>query len=249
MMTCLSDSGENMKKFEMEKIKDQIKQFLTLDEIIGFYVGEKNHYTHRYKCPFNHEESKCNLEVNDTYWRCYSCGISGDEILFVQKLFDLPDYESTLLKIAQDFRLKTEFSFDPEYEAKIQAIKAERERKEKAEREFCLHKKQIYDKLIKRQFELERVIMENEPDPQKSFNIYALTKHPDYVMLATNQYNKNEILVNILNQQDISDYASYIYNYLEGTPEQFMRRVVADIVSGEIKINEKGDVVSVYGYK
>lgn len=238
-----------MNKFEIEKIKDQIKQLLSLDEIISYYVGQKNHYTNRYKCPFNHDESKCNLEICDTYWRCYSCGISGDEILFVQKLFNLPDYQSTLLKIAQDFNLKTDFEFDPEYEAKIQAIKTERERKEKEEEEFRLHKKEIYDKLIKRQHELERVIIEHNPDPRKSFNIYALTKHPEYVMLATNQYNKNEVLVNIFNEQDISDYASVIYNYIEDTPEQFLRRVVADIVSGKIKINKKGDVVSVYGYK
>lgn len=238
-----------MTKFEIEKIKDQIKQLLTLDEIVSYYVGEKNHYTNRYKCPFNHEESKCNLEVNETYWRCYSCGISGDEIMFVQKLFNLPDYQSTLLKIAQDFNLKTDFAFDAEYEAKIKEIKARREQKEKEEQEFNLHKKEIYDKLIKRQFELESVIMEHEPKPNKLFGVYALTKHPDYVMLATDQYNKNEILVNIFNKQDISDYASYIYNYVEGSPEEFLRRVVTDIVSGEIKINEKGDVVSVYGYK
>ena len=238
-----------MNKFEIEKIKDQIKQLLTLDEIIGHYVGERNHYTNRYKCPFNHDESKCNLETNGTYWRCYSCGISGDEIMFVQKLFNLPDYQSTLLKIAQDFNLKTDFEFDPQYEAKIQAMRLEREQSEKAEQDFRLHKKEIYDKLIKRQRELERVIAEHEPKPNKSLGIYALTKHPDYVMLAVDQYNKNEILVNIFNEEDISDYASVIYNYIEDTPEQFMRRVVDDIVSGKIKINKKGDVTSVYGYK
>lgn len=237
-----------MNKYEMEKIKDQIKQVLTLDQIIGYYVGEKNHYTNRYKCPFNHEESKCNLEVTGTYWRCYSCQVSGDEIMFVQKLFNLPDYQSTLIKIAEDFNLKTTFEFDPKYKAKIEAIKEERNRKEKEEQEFKLHKKEIYDKLIKRQHELERVIIEHNPKSGKSLGIYALTKHPDYVMLAVDQYNKNEILVNIFNEQDISDYASFIYNYIEDTPELFMRRVVSDIVSGKIKINKKGDVTEVYGY-
>lgn len=240
-----------MRKVEIEFIKDQIKQTLTLKDIVEFYVGQPNNYTHRYKCPFNHDESKCNFEVKDRYWRCFSCGASGDEIELVRKLFDIQDYQDCLLKIAQDFGLKVAKEFDPEYEKRIREIKAKRE-KEKYEQElFDKNCREIYNRLIKRQNQLEEIIKRNQPYNPKKLENYMKTDCPDILMHAVKQYNINEAVVNIFLGYDISDYDSAIYGYAVWADEkaELKKRVVNDIVAGKIKMDKKGDILSAYGYE
>lgn len=240
-----------MTKTEIEFIKDQIKQTLTLKDIVEFYAGQPNSYTKRYKCPFNHEESHCNLEVKDKYWRCFSCNISGDEIEFVRLLFGLSDYKDCLLKIARDFGLKTSTEFDPAYEKKVREIK---ERREKEKRNAEMLQKitdEIFDRLIKRQTRLEEVIKEHSPYNSKKLEKYALTGHADIVVRATKQFNKNETVINILTENDISDEDSVIYGYAFSWEEKkdLKNKIIRDIINKKIVMNKKGDIVSAYGYK
>lgn len=240
-----------MTKTEIEFIKDQIKQTLSLKEIIEFYAGQPNRYTKRYKCPFNREEHHCNLEVKDKYWRCFSCNLSGDEIEFVRHLFNLSDYKECLLKIAQDFGLKTTTEFDPEYERRVKAIKEKREREKREAEEFDKKSNEIYNKLLKRQSQLEEIIRKNSPYNPKKLENYALTTRPDIVMKAINQYNKNETIVNIYLGYDISDYDSAIYGEAVTIEEKnaLKKKVIRDIIDNKIIMNKKGDIVSAYGYK
>lgn len=240
-----------MTKTEIEFIKDQIKQTLTLKDIVEFYAGQPNLYTKRYKCPFNHEESHCNLDVKDKYWRCFSCNTSGDEIEFVRLLFGLSDYKDCLLKIARDFGLKTSTEFDPAYEKKVREIK---ERKEKEKRNAEMLQKitdEIFDRLIKRQTRLEEVIKEHSPYNSKKLEKYALTGHADIVVRATKQFNKNETVINILTENDISDEDSVIYGYAFSWEEKkdLKNKIIRDIINKKIVMNKKGDIVSAYGYK
>lgn len=240
-----------MTKTEIEFIKDQIKQTLSLKEIIEFYAGEPNKFTKRYKCPFNREEHHCNLEVKDKYWRCFSCNLSGDEIEFVRHLFNLSDYKECLLKIAQDFGLKTTTEFDPEYERRVKAIKEKREREKREAEEFDKKSNEIYNKLLKRQSQLEEIIRKNSPYNPKKLENYALTTRPDIVMKAVKQYNKNETIVNIYLGYDISDYDSAIYGEAVTIEEKnaLKKKVIRDIIDNKIIMNKKGDIVSAYGYK
>lgn len=240
-----------MTKTEIEFIKDQIKQTLTLKDIVEFYAGQPNSYTKRYKCPFNHEESHCNLEVKDKYWRCFSCNISGDEIEFVRLLFGLSDYKDCLLKIARDFGLKTSTEFDPEYEKKVREIKERREKEKRNAEMLQKITNEIFDRLIKRQTRLEEVIKEHSPYNSKKLEKYALTGHADIVVRATKQFNKNETVINILTENDISDEDSVIYGYAFSWEEKkdLKNKIIRDIINKKIVINKKGDVISVYGYK
>lgn len=240
-----------MTKTEIEFIKDQIKQALSLKDIVEFYVGQPNRYTKRYKCPFNREEHHCNLEVKDKYWRCFSCNLSGDEIEFVRHLFNLSDYKECLLKIAKDFGLKTTTEFDPEYERRVKAIKEKREREKREAEEFDKKSNEIYNKLLKRQSQLEEIIRKNSPYNSKKLENYALTTRPDIVMKAVKQYNKNETIVNIYLGYDISDYDSAIYGDAVTIEEKnaLKKKVIRDIIDNKIIMNKKGDIVSAYGYK
>ena len=237
-----------MKKREIEFIKDQIKQILTVKDIIEYYVGSPNPYTKRYKCPFNLEEAKCNLEVKGHYWRCFSCGESGDEIEFVKKLFNFKDYPTTLLQIAKDFNLKTTTKYDPEYEKRIKERMRLKELREQEELLIARTERKVYSKLLERQKELEQIIETNLPYNLNNISKYRYTECPNIVMKANKQLKKNETIIYIILQYELSSYDSAIYGWYENKKD-LKNQVIRDIINGEIKFNKKGDVISIYGYK
>lgn len=240
-----------MTRTEIEFIKDQIKQTLSLREIVEFYVGKPNKYTKRYKCPFNHNESHCNLEVKDKYWRCFSCNLSGDEIEFVKLLFNFDNFQQALTKIANDFGLRQYNGNDPQYKRHVREIKNKRNKDKWKNKIYDKYIKNIYNKLVARQNELESLIVANSPYNTKNLGKYRHTEHPDIVIKSVKKYNANETLVKIMLEYDLDDYESFLYGSAI-TPEEksdLKKRVVYDIIKGKIKINKKGDVVSVYGYK
>lgn len=85
-------------------VKEQIKMFVSIDDVLQKYAPQTKRFKGRLKCPFNPAEDRFNFTVNDSCWRCFSCGCSGDQISLVQKLFDLP-VQNAMLKIAEDFEL------------------------------------------------------------------------------------------------------------------------------------------------
>jgi len=113
-----------MTKEEFEYAKEQIKTLITNNQIVEYYTGSKQEKG-RYKCPFNKEEKHSNLKVGDRGWFCFSCGIGGDEIMFVQKLLDLSVYDA-VERICVDFGI----SIDIDSYNRARLI-AERERREK----------------------------------------------------------------------------------------------------------------------
>ncbi len=90
------------------------------------------------QCPF-HNEKTASLKIYEggRGWTCFGCGQSGDEISFVQKLFNL-SFPDALKKIDADFNLNifTNKTFEELRQARHreQALKAKAE-KEKRERE------------------------------------------------------------------------------------------------------------------
>ena len=240
-----------MTKTEIEFIKDQIKQTLSLKEIIEFYVGEPNKYTKRYKCPFNREEHHCNLEVKDKYWRCFSCNLSGDAIEFVKLLYNFNNFQQALTKIANDFNLRTYTTRDPAYERQIHKLKSKRAEEKWRNRLQEKRQKTIYNKLIDRQNELENIIKEYSPYNSKRLTKYIYTKYPDIVIKAVKQYDMNETLVKIMLGYDLNAYESFIYGSAITIEEKnaLKNKIVCDIIKGKIKINKKGDVINAYGFK
>lgn len=240
-----------MTKTEIEFIKDQIKQTLSLREIIEYYIGQPNKYTKRYKCPFNHDESHCNLEVKGKYWRCFSCNLSGDEIEFVKLLYNFDNFKQALTKIANDFGLRTYTKRDAEYEKKIRQIKNQKARTMWHERIYTKRTKQIYNTVLNRQRQLEQVIEKASPYNSKKLEKYALTNNVDIVINAVKQLNINETIIKIMLGYDLDEYESFIYGSAITIEEKnaLKNKIVCDIIKGKIKINKKGDVINAYGFK
>ena len=240
-----------MTKTEIEFIKDQIKQTLSIKEIIEYYIGQPNLYTKRYKCPFNREEHHCNLEVKGRYWRCFSCNLSGDEIEFVKLLYNFDNFQQALTKIANDFGLRTYTKRDAEYEKKIRQIKNQKARTMRHERIYTKRTKQIYNTILNRQRQLEQVIEKASPYNSKKLEKYALTSNVDIVINAVKQLNINETIIKIMLGYDLDEYESFIYGSAITFEEKnvLKKKVIRDIIKGKIKINKKGDVINAYGFK
>lgn len=239
-----------MTRTEIEKIKDQIKQVLTLKDIVEHYVGLPNQ-AGRYKCPFNHEERQNNLEIKNGYWRCYSCNESGDEIEFVWKMFGLNDYKETLIKIAQDFNLDTTNKNDPEYLKRINEIKAQRELEKQKQEERIAYVRTLYDKIVKRNLFLEEKINEFNNVPLEEMNEQDFDKNFSLFLKVMTQKRKNDMIIDILSLTDQSGYGEFIFGsaYTEKEKVELKDKIIEDFIEGRIKINEKGDVVRVYGKK
>lgn len=59
-------------------------------------------------CPF-HDDKHPSMKVDETYY-CFACGVSGDAIDYVAKMFGLSQYNAAL-KLNQDFSLGIEIAF------------------------------------------------------------------------------------------------------------------------------------------
>lgn len=128
-------------------IRDNIKNRLTLEQIIEYYLGKPS-YNHRWKCPI-HNGNNNNLGVNGKRtWKCYKCGANGDEIQFVMQVFNL-SYCNAVIKIANDFNIPIENTDTKEIERQIKL--REQQRKKDLERANAMknYEKKLYDILLK----------------------------------------------------------------------------------------------------
>lgn len=216
-----------------------------MKDILDFYVGEPNR-NGRYKCPFNFSESNHNLSIKgDHMCRCFSCSDTWDEIGFVQKLFNYATFSEALSRIAVDFGFDISNDIDEQTIKKINAMKEEKQKKLKAKKDKEEFIKKLSNKIMKRQAELEQVIKENLPHNSNKISVYAFTKHPDYVMLAQWQYQRNAMLLDVLSKCDTDDRTDFIYGIAPFTEDKEARldKTLDMIKQNVIKINKKGDVL------
>lgn len=221
------------------KIKDQVKQNLTLKEIIEFYIGKDIGQNKRYKCPFNPNEQHHNLEIKGKRWYCYSCGEGGDEVAFVMKLFDSSSYKEALEILANDFKLSKNTIEDKKF---FDELKKKREKREK-EKQFkqLLENKEneLFIKLINKNkyivSRMEKIL------PYNKYNLggYRFSSLAgEYIKLDKEQHIIDN-LINILSLNDVD--ISYIYKYNIDMDEKDYRNklkncVVLDYINNQINI-------------
>lgn len=81
-----------------------IKESLSILDVIQWY-GYTPNSKGFINCPFHTEKTPSfKINLDDNSFHCFGCGIHGDIITFVQKLFDLP-FNEALIKIDNDFNL------------------------------------------------------------------------------------------------------------------------------------------------
>ena len=78
----------------------QIKMAVSVKEAAEYYGLEVNR-GNMVCCPF-HNDRTPSMKLNEDYFYCFGCGVHGDVIDFVARLFDLSNYEAAQ-KLAYDF--------------------------------------------------------------------------------------------------------------------------------------------------
>ena len=132
---------------DLNVVRDIIKNSLTLEQIIEYYLGQPAQ-NHRWKCPI-HNGNNFNFGVNGKRtWRCFKCGANGDEIQFVMQVFNL-SYYNAINKIVSDFNIPIASADTKEIERQIKL--REQQKKKDLERAKAMKKFELklYDILIK----------------------------------------------------------------------------------------------------
>ena len=78
----------------------QIKMAVSVKEAAEYYGLEVNR-GNMVCCPF-HNDRTPSMKLNEDYFYCFGCGVYGDVIDFVARLFNLSSYEAAQ-KLAYDF--------------------------------------------------------------------------------------------------------------------------------------------------
>lgn len=107
---------------------DIIKSTLTMRDVAETYGFAPNRAGF-IACPF-HGEKTASLKIypNDRGWHCFGCGVGGDVISFVQKLFNL-DFPAAIVRLSHDFNLNvTDKRPDPSERHRIAQERRERMR-------------------------------------------------------------------------------------------------------------------------
>ena len=78
----------------------QIKMAVSVKEAVEYYGLEVNR-GNMVCCPF-HNDRTPGMKLNDDYFYCFGCGIHGDVIDLVARLFNLSSYDAAK-KLAHDF--------------------------------------------------------------------------------------------------------------------------------------------------
>lgn len=127
-----------------------IEEIVRLSQVLNmydYYLGEKGR-NGRYKCPFNHAESNKNVSIKNGIWHCFSCGIGGDIVKLVAKMYNLK-YIEAAKKIAMDFGLLNLLDPTDEDLKEIERRKKQRADDEKKRKDFETQKSEIIDKAIR----------------------------------------------------------------------------------------------------
>ena len=80
----------------------QIKMAVSVKEAAEYYGLEVNR-GNMVCCPF-HNDRTPSMKLNEDYFYCFGCGVHGDVIDFVARLFNLSSYEAAQ-KLAYDFEI------------------------------------------------------------------------------------------------------------------------------------------------
>lgn len=86
----------------MERVFDEIKDRLSMPEVVRFYGFEMNH-AGMMCCPF-HDDHNPSMKIYEKNYHCFGCQESGDATSFVAKIYGLRPIEAAK-KISYDFGL------------------------------------------------------------------------------------------------------------------------------------------------
>ena len=130
----LQRKGENC----ILNIFSEVKEYLTARQVAENY-GLQVRRNGLACCPF-HDDKHPSMKIDKNY-HCFACGVGGDAVDYVSRMFGLSQYEAAL-KIVEDFRLPVEVKGNKE----LSEQDRERICRERTERERLIHIRERFDR-------------------------------------------------------------------------------------------------------
>jgi len=150
-------------------IFSEVKEHLTARQAAEYY-GLKVRRNGTACCPF-HDDKHPSMKIDENY-HCFACGVGGDVVDYVSRMFGLSQYDAAL-KLIGDFSLPVEVKGKTE----LNAQEKERIRREKAEREKITRIKERFEKWCNEAVD----ILRDSLSEIESVNDFLIGKPPDII--------------------------------------------------------------------
>ncbi len=150
-------------------IFSEVKEHLTARQVAEYY-GLQVKRNGLACCPF-HDDKHPSMKIDKNY-HCFACGVGGDAVDYVSRMFGLSQYDAAL-KLIEDFMLP----IDAKGIAGLSVQEKERIRREKAERERITRIQERFDKWCSQTVDLLRNCI-SEID---CANRFLIGKPPDII--------------------------------------------------------------------
>ena len=150
-------------------IFSEVKEYLTARQVAEYY-GLQAKRNGLACCPF-HDDKHPSMKIEKNY-HCFACGVGGDVVDYVSRMFGLSQYDAAL-KLIEDFILPVEVRGSTE----LNIQEKERIHREKAERERIAHIKERFEKWCSQTIDMLRnCILEID-----EVNHFLIEKPPDII--------------------------------------------------------------------
>ncbi len=150
-------------------IFSEVKEHLTARQAAEYY-GLKVKRNGTACCPF-HDDRHPSMKIDKNY-HCFACGVGGDAVDYVSRMFGLSQYDAAL-KLIGDFSLPVEVRGNTE----LNIQEKERIHREMAERERIAHIKERFEKWCSQTIDMLRNCILEIDD----VNHFLIEKPPDII--------------------------------------------------------------------
>ncbi len=160
----------------------EVKEYLTTRQVAEFYglQVKRNGFA---CCPF-HEEKHPSMKLDRNY-HCFGCGVGGDVIDYVSRMFGLSQYEAAL-KLIDEFHLPIQgkVKLDRLQKKRFREVKAEQAHLFRIKDRFKKWCNQTIEKLKDCLLEIEQVgiFLKDQPPEMVFSEDYATLLHAEPVM-------------------------------------------------------------------
>ena len=175
--------SQNIKK--VNNIFEQAKNQLHITDAVQYYGVQLNRSNFGC-CPF-HSERTASFKIYPNGYKCFGCGVSGDVITFVMKLFNLTNIEA-VKKLDVDFRLNLPLdkSLSKDEYRKVQIEAEKREQDKNYVQKFELWEKQAFLTLSRRYWKLRDrgnvILTPDDPNFQEHISGLAELPYIEYLL-------------------------------------------------------------------
>ena len=152
-------------------IFSEVKEHLTARQAAEYY-GLQVKRNGLACCPF-HDDKHPSMKIDKNY-HCFACGVGGDAIDYVSRMFGLSQYDAAL-KLIGDFTLPV----DAKGSAELSVQEKERIRREKTERERITRIQERFEKWCSQTIDMLRNCILEIDD----VNRFLIGKPPDIIFL------------------------------------------------------------------